>query len=83
MSKNEEEFDMSDFDMEQEFMNDSAMEMMKSLYENACATAISLTEIIVENNHVNQKIMTEEDIHKIYERSFTSSLKILEKSSMA
>jgi hypothetical protein len=76
-----EEFDFDDLDdMEEEMMEmeEDEEEMMSNLYINASSNAMKLAELVVENNHLQQEKMTEEDIYAIYTRSFVTALSVMQ-----
>mgnify|MGYP006088472895 CR=1 FL=1 len=77
MSEEFEDFeDFEEFEIEEgdeEFEEDFDREMLASLIETAAATALKLTELVVDNNHRNNVKMEEGDIYRIHSESFASS----------
>lgn len=55
---------------EDDFMDDFGSDMLTSFMDTATTSALALTEMVIDNNRHNEKVMTEEDIYSIYNRSF-------------
>jgi hypothetical protein len=76
MEEEFEEFDLDEeFDGEEDddFIEDFDREMLASLVETASATALKLTELVVDNNHRNNVKMEAEDIYGIHAQAFASA----------
>ena len=66
-----EEFEIEDAD--ENFEEDFDREMIASLVDTAAATALKLTELVVDNHHRNNVKMEEDDIYNIHRKAFSAA----------
>ncbi len=73
MNEEFEEFEEFELEDGEDFMEDFDREMLASLVDTAAATALKLTELVVDNNHRNNVRMEDADIYRIHAEAFASA----------